>query len=141
MECDPCTVETTRKYNTKLYEPRARPPVRPGELCRRRLDGTLPVSYYIHPPSGGAQKIQYRTIDIYSNSKFQYKILLANTGDIHLPEHARLLLSGSQEQYPAIIYLNPKDSRSMRLPCNFLHCTSLLYVHVGFGVRTWHRRR
>jgi len=29
----------------KLYEPRARLPVRPGGLCKRRLDGTLSVSY------------------------------------------------------------------------------------------------
>ena len=29
----------------KLHEPRARLPVWPGGLCRRRLDGTLSVSY------------------------------------------------------------------------------------------------
>jgi len=36
--------EILRKIR-KLYEPRARLPVRPGGLSRRRLDGTLPVSY------------------------------------------------------------------------------------------------
>jgi len=29
----------------KLHEPRARLPLRPGGLCKRRLDGTLSVSY------------------------------------------------------------------------------------------------
>jgi len=38
---------TTKRPLTKelAYEPRARLPVRPGGLCRRRLDGTLPVGY------------------------------------------------------------------------------------------------
>jgi len=33
-------------------------PVRPGRLCRRRLDGTLSVSYYIQSPLGeGLRKV------------------------------------------------------------------------------------
>ena len=35
----------TKKVMEKVYEPRARLPVRPGGLSRRRLDGALPVSY------------------------------------------------------------------------------------------------
>jgi len=37
----------------KSYEPRARLSVRPGGLCRRRLDGTLLVSNQIQSPLGG----------------------------------------------------------------------------------------
>ena len=40
----------------KLYEPRARLPVRPGGFRKRRLDGILSVSYQIQSPSGGARK-------------------------------------------------------------------------------------
>ena len=41
----PCSQRLRRRDRLrKLYEPRARLPVRPEGLCRRRLDGTLPVS-------------------------------------------------------------------------------------------------
>ena len=38
-------LETTAGESYNNYEPRARLPVRPGGLCKRRLDGILPVSY------------------------------------------------------------------------------------------------
>ena len=42
----PCSQRLRRRGRLrKLYEPRARLPVRPGGLCKRRLDGTLSVSY------------------------------------------------------------------------------------------------
>ena len=40
------THDTGKSYTKViLYEPRARLLVRPGGLCRRRLDDTLPVRY------------------------------------------------------------------------------------------------
>ena len=40
----PKKMALTKTDVQKAYEPRARLPVRPGGRCRRRLDGTLPVS-------------------------------------------------------------------------------------------------
>ena len=49
----PCSQRIRRRGRLReLYEPRARLPVRPGGLRRRRLDGTLSVSYQIQSPSG-----------------------------------------------------------------------------------------
>jgi len=41
----PARRDLCQKKARKLYEPRARLPVRPGGLYKRRLDGTLSVSY------------------------------------------------------------------------------------------------
>ena len=54
----PCSQRLRRRDRLcKLHEPRARLPVWPGGLSRRRLDGTLSVSYENQfPLGGGAQK-------------------------------------------------------------------------------------
>ena len=57
----PCSQRLRRRDRLrKLYEPRTSLPVRPGGLCRRRLDGTLSVSYYIQSPLGGGLRNTYR---------------------------------------------------------------------------------
>jgi len=47
---------------------RARLPVRPGGLCRRRLDGILPASYETQSPLGGGLRIWSQLLYAKSNT-------------------------------------------------------------------------
>ena len=54
----PCSQRLRRRGRLReLYEPRARLPVRPGGLCRRRLDGTLSVTKSSTPLGGGSENV------------------------------------------------------------------------------------